>query len=53
MCSRGIHSLGDQLGRADAGSWQMYRRLLRHGELTRAARGVAIGDFRVRFVVEP
>ena len=48
--SRRTHSLGDQLDRADAGSWQ-----IADGSATpkAAARGTSVGDFRVRFVVEP
>eukprot|EP00964_Phaeocystis_antarctica_P123774 scaffold87476_cov79-Phaeocystis_antarctica.AAC.7 len=47
--SRRTHLLRDQLGRADAGSWQ-----IADGGATRkaAAGGTSAGDFRVRFVVE-
>ena len=42
--------LGDQLDRADAGSWQ-----IADGGATRkaAAGGISVGDLRVRIVVEP
>ena len=46
---RGTHLLEDQLGRADAGSWQ-----IADGGATQkaAAGGTSVGDLRVRFVVE-
>eukprot|EP00964_Phaeocystis_antarctica_P014545 scaffold8024_cov61-Phaeocystis_antarctica.AAC.1 len=48
--SRRTRLLEDQLGRADAGSWQ-----IADGGATRkaAAGGTSVGDYRVRFVVEP
>ena len=54
-CGYGVRSrrtrlFGDQLDRADAGSWQ-----IADGGATRkaAARGTSVGDLRVHFVVEP
>eukprot|EP00964_Phaeocystis_antarctica_P125076 scaffold88713_cov24-Phaeocystis_antarctica.AAC.1 len=47
--SRGTRLLRDQLGRADAGSWQIADR---YYTASSAARVVAVGDFRARFVVE-
>ena len=46
--SRRTRLLEDQLGRADAGSWQ-----IADGGATRkaAAGGTSVGDYRVRFVV--
>ena len=49
-CRLGTESLEDQLERADAGSWQIADR---YATGSSAARGVAVFDFRVRFVVEP
>ena len=47
--SRRTRLLEDQLGRADAGSWQ-----IADGGATQkaAAGGTSVGDLRVRFVVE-
>eukprot|EP00964_Phaeocystis_antarctica_P080154 scaffold50038_cov81-Phaeocystis_antarctica.AAC.3 len=47
--ARNTLTQGPQLGRADAGSWQ-----IADGGATRkaAAGGTSIGDFRVHFVVE-
>ena len=47
--SRRTRLLEDQLGRADAGSWQ-----IADGGATRkaAAGGTSVGDLRVHFVVE-
>ena len=47
--SRGTRLLEDQLGRADAGSWQ-----IADGSTVAkaAAHRTSAGDFRVRFVVE-
>eukprot|EP00964_Phaeocystis_antarctica_P096536 scaffold62830_cov33-Phaeocystis_antarctica.AAC.1 len=45
--SRRTRLFEDQLGRADAGSWQIADR---YYMASSAARVVAIGDFRVRFV---
>ena len=48
--SRGTHSFGDQLERADAGSWQ-----IADGSTVAkvAAHRTSVGDFRVRFADEP
>ena len=47
--SRRTHLFRDQLGRADAGSWQIADR----GATRKAAAGgTSVGDFRVHFVVE-
>ena len=48
-CPRGTRLLEDQLGRADAGSWQ-----IADGSTvaTAADHRTSVGDFRVRFVVE-
>ena len=42
--------IGDQLDRADAGSWQIAARCT---VASSAAHRIAIGDLRVHFVVEP
>ena len=47
--SRRTHLFGDQLWRADAGSWQIADR---YTVASSAAHRIAVGDFRVHFVVE-
>ena len=49
-CRLGTESLEDQLERADDGSWQIADR---YAMASSAARGVAVFDFRVRFMLEP
>ena len=51
MRRRRTRLLGDQLERADAGSWQQIAD--RYYTASSTARVVAIGDFRVRFMLEP
>ena len=47
--SHGARLVGDQLGRADAGSWHI---AVRYTVASSAAHRRAVGDFRVHFVVE-
>ena len=47
--SRRTHLFGDQLWRADAGSWQIADR---YTVASSAAHRIAVGDWRVHFVVE-
>ena len=49
-CSPGTQSSRDQLDRADAGSWQIADRCT---GASSAAHRIAVGDFRVLFVIEP